>query len=336
MTEYSPVSPPPPRDTYEDEISVEEWLRVIRGRWRLFVSAACAGLLVAAVVAYSFPPSRVATTELIVERRSDADPIALVMARHQRGLTSLSMMQQIVDELGLDKAPHRMSAEQLKSQTVVTTADAEGLLTIAVQSGDPELAASVATSLARHGVESARRFEERSRVLGDIDRILRLRLDLPDLLAEIQGEETGLRVIQEILNAASSVSLQYDVAMSRVRLARLRAKWDHIVSAINTAEEVAEKLEDLPPNSELPASLASELKALNDSFGVAVGKRRVVESPLRLRSKTEVSEPRVARQWATNFGFGLVLGLLLALTFSVVLYVLSVGRKPAMARPTAE
>ncbi len=338
MTSHSRVPSAPPRDPYEDEINLEEWLRIFRGQRRLIAGAACVGVLTAAVVTYAFPPSRVATIQLLISQQPDTELTPAKSTMYRRGLESLAAAQEVVDELGLDQAPHRVSAARLRSLTDVSAVDVTGLLTIAVRSSDPGLAERAVTSLARHGVESARKVDERARILGDLGVVLRLRGDLPELLSEIQGEETGLLVIQEQLKQASlrTESLQRELVLIRVRLAKLRAKWDHIVKGIDVAEELAEQLDRLPPNSDLPASLVARHESLTGSFGVVGGEGRQVESPLRLLSTAAVSEPPGLRRWVTNLSLGLVLGLLLVVAASVVLYMVSAGRRPTIPRPTPE
>ncbi len=338
MTDNSRVPPPPPRDPYDDEINVREWMRMFLRQRSLIIGAACAGALLAALVAYAFPPDYVATTQLIFAARPNTEVTSAMVANYRRELDSLEVAQQVVDELGLDKAPHQMSALRLRSQTVVSAADAAGILTIEVRSDDPDLATSAADSLARHGGESARKAEVRARMLTQLGLVLKLRQELPDLLSQIQGEETAQQVIQDQLKDPSlrSVSLQREVILGRVRLAQLRARWDHIVKNLDAAARLAESLDRLPPNSDVPALVISEHDLLTQSFGVVAGERAQFESPLRLLSKAAVSEPPGLRRWATNLALGFVLGLLVAMAISVVYYVVFTARKPGIPRPTPE
>lgn len=338
MTDYSRVPPASSRDPYEDEISVNEWLRRLRGQGRLVVSTAFAGLLTAAVIAFAFPPSRVATAQLIAEQRPPTESTSAAMASYRQSLEGSAAAEHVVGELGLAKASPPMSAQKLRSQIAVTTADAAGIVTIEVRSRDADLAAKVATSLTRYGIESARRAAERSRVQTNLGLILKLKQQLPELLAEIQSEETGLQVIQEQLGQDSlrRDGVQQDLVLARVRLAQRKAKWDHIVSGIEAAVELAANLERQPPDTDLPEQIVSAHEALAGRFGVAAGETRPVQSPLRVFSPPAVSEPPGPRQWATNLFLGLVLGLLLAIAISVVLYVVSAGHKPAIPSPPLE
>lgn len=338
MTDPSRVSSAPPRDIYEDEISVNEWLRKFREQRRLFVGAAIAGVVTAAVIAYASPPVRIATAQLIAEQQSATESTSVVMASYRQSLESLAAAEHVVGELGLAKASTPISAQELRPQVAVTTADAAGIVTIEVRSHDADLAASVATSLTRYGIESARRAAERSRIRTNLGMILQLKQQLPELLAEIQSEETGIQVIQEQLRQDSvrREGIQQELVLARVRLAQHKAKWDHIVSGINAAVELTASLEREPPDTELPEEIVSAYQALAGRFGVAAGESRSAQSPLRLLSPPALAEPAGLRQLATNLVLGFVFGLLLAIAISVVLYVVSAGPKPAIPRPTPE
>lgn len=321
-------------DPYEDELRVEDWLRLVRGQRGLIGSAAGAGVLVAALVSYVFPPDYVATAQLIIAARPGVELSSALVATYRAGLESPEVVQQVVDELGKESAPSPTAAARLRTRTTVTGADATGILTIAVRSADPTTASNAASSVVRHGMESARKIAERSRIERDLGFIMRLRQELPDLLSQIQREEAAQQIIQKQLKDADlrSEPVQRELVLSRIRLAQLRARWDHIGKGIEQSERLAETLDRISSDMELPASIKAEHESLARAFGLTVGVTAEFASPLRLLSKPEVSEPPGLRRLVTNLGLGFVLGLLLAVAVSLVHYVVFVGPKPSIPR----
>ena len=333
MTDHSRVPSAPSRDHYEHQIDVADWLRMLLGQRRLITSAAFAGVIVAALVSYAFPPDYVATIQVVIATRPNTELTVAMVANYRRGFDSAVAAQQVVDEHRLDKAPHHMSASQLRLQTVVSPADAANVLTIEVRSNDPGVAERAATSLARLGMDSARSIEERSRILGELGGVLRLQEELPGLLVDIQSQDVGQRMLEDQLKEPSlrTESLKSEMVLGRVRLALLHARMNYILKGIKTATEFADKLNQLPQDSGPPASLIMESRSFASSFGVRVGESSQLGSPLRVLSKASVSAPPGLRRWATNLSVGFVLGLLLAVSISGVHYVVFAWRKPVIA-----
>ena len=330
MTDYSPVPPAPTRDPYEDTINLWDWARMLGRNRRLIAGTVCAGVLIAAVVAAVTPPPYVAAIRLVVTRNANA-----ALAEYRSSVDNTRVSQQVVDELGLDKAPYGLSAGRFQSHVTASTPDSEGIIVVEVRFGDPTLAAKAANSLARHAVEFARRSRERSRMLEDAGLVLKLKQDVPDLMAVIQGEEIGLRVLEEQLKDATTGSvLQREVALSRVRLAQLRARWDHIQNGLKTASGIEDQLFGLPFTDDLPASVTADYELLDRGFGVSSGRERGADRPLRAIEEARVSGPATSRHWLTYLTVGLALGLLLPLAFVVAIYVLSAGRAENTARAT--
>ena len=115
--------------------------------------------------------------------------------------------------------------------------------------------------------------------------------------------------------------LQRELVLSRVRIAQLRAKWDHALKGIKTATDIAEKLERLPPSGEVPSSIMPDRVSLNRDFGVVSGEPNQLKSPLRVLAEATVSGPPTWRYWATNLMLGLVVGLLLPTALSLAYFV---------------
>lgn len=320
------------RDPYEDTISLRDWSRMLGRNRRLIAGTVCAGVLIAAVIAVVTSPPYVATIRLMVSQNANA-----ALADYRTSVDNPRVAQQVVDELGLDKAPYSLSAARFQSQVTVSTPDPAGIMVVEVRSGDRTMAANVANSVAIHAVEFARRLRERSQILEDAGLVLNLKQNIPDLMAVIQSEEVGLRVLEEqVKDATARTVLQREVALSRVRLAQLRAKWDHIQNGLKIASNIEDKLFGLSATDEMPASIKSDYESLDRDFGVSSGRDRSAYFPLRALEGVTVSEPATLRHWITNLTVGLALGLLLPMAFFAAIYVLSTGRRENTAGATQE
>lgn len=327
MIDHSGVSP---RDPYEDAINVRDWVRLAWRRRRLIGGTACAGVLIAAAIAFVTPRSYAATIRLFAGQDISPELAPSVVAKYRILLDEPWVSRQVVDELGLEKPPYGLSAARFQSEALASTVDAAGSILIEVRMSDRGMAVRAANAVALRTVELARRREERSRILDDVAPILKLKLELPTLLANIQTEETGLRVLEQQMQNASlrNVSLQTDVVLRRVRLAQLRAKWDQINSGLQTASELLQRLGELSPTDGIPPEITAKLESLDQGFAVAPDRRREFQPPLRVLAEAAVSGPAPWRSWATYLALGLMLGLMLPLVGTVFVFVLSAGRKP--------
>lgn len=324
-------------DPYENVINVRDWARLAWRRRRLIAGTACAGMLVGAAIALVTPRISVATSRLIVGQDISSESPPAILAKYRLLLDEPLISQQVVAELGLEKPPYGLSAARFQSEALASTAVPAGIQ-IEVRHSDASMAVRAANAVARHTVELARRREERSRILDDISPVLKLKLELPDLLANIKTEETGLRVLDEQLRGTSfrAESLQRDRVLRRVRLAQLREKWDQINAGLQIATEIVHKLTALSPTDPLPPEVLAGLKSLDHAFAVAPGVRREVQPPLRVVAEATTTGPSTWSIWGRYLMLGFTLGLMLPLTGTAVEFVLSAGRLPDPARATPE
>jgi uncharacterized protein involved in exopolysaccharide biosynthesis len=233
MSERATPAPlPTPR--LEVEPGLLDYARRLGGRWPLIVGATVAGALVGLLVSWFTPKMYEASVTIAVRPITGDQLPPTAIAAVRKLFENRSAAASVVKELGLDRAPHHLTAERfVKSHLTTEQVRGSDLLQTYVRLTTPDLAARAANRIVQEVAALNRRLSQKE--TASADEFLGLEVQ--------KARERAERLNQEIL--AYKRKAQIDLARQdaeralsrRDRLAELTVEIESEKAALKRAEE---------------------------------------------------------------------------------------------------
>ena len=224
-----PNTPP----EYDEEVSLAEYLRVL-WQYRLILAAVAILAVVATVlVDWNRTPIYQASSRLMVSASKIGDTaVPVSMGTYQAMVSSQGLVTATLDELGLSKPPHAMTAAEVIGGALTVQAIPDTtVLQVTARMPDPQLAAEFANRLAAKAVEVARNASRadtetaRDTIKSQLDES-RNRLDSAEKKLEEFQRSAGIDALQADVTALMDergrlLSLQVEIESERARVRQI-------------------------------------------------------------------------------------------------------------------
>ncbi len=261
-------------------VRVADLLQALRRRWRLWLTTALGGLMVALALSLAFPPPHAATTVLLLHHPADVDPTR-AMKTDSELLKTRTVAQGAIDRLGLDLTP----AELISDYSATALSDL--LLQVTAYGSTAEEAVRMAEALASEFLRFRREeFERQSQVVVRVleERKGTLSAESEVLTARIDSFGRGQNVsdLSDLLARRTAVATELAELGRRIDEMRIDAV------AVSANSRVVDPVGE-PKRSPLKAMAANVLAGIVG--GLALGMGWVVISEVasdRVRRRQEV------------------------------------------------
>ena len=138
-----------PESWGDDEIDLSRYKRPLRERWQLVVAGAIVGAVLGLASALRQPVSYEASTTLLIDRASSPAAVATTRAL----LQNYSLAEQTVNEIGLNRPPDPMTAQQFVDNALqIEEVRGTNLVKVKVRLADPGRASEASRLMARKAV----------------------------------------------------------------------------------------------------------------------------------------------------------------------------------------